>query len=88
MPERKWQPNLIENGPLVSKNPKDGKCDSLKSFKNQKLEKSLQNGVRELFSKEKHFEGVARGSKSGHAHLPVEWAQGVSSEIGYGCRLI
>ena len=26
--------------------------------------------------------------KGGHAHLPVEWAQGVSSEIGYGCRLI
>ena len=30
---------------LVSKKPKDGKCDDLKSFKNQKLENHFKMGL-------------------------------------------
>ena len=67
--ERKWQPNFIENGILVSKNSKDERLDDLKSFKKTEVGKTFENEVRKLFlkSKEKNFEGVARGSKSGHA---------------------
>ena len=54
---------------LVSKNPNDGKFDDLKSFKNQKLENHFKTGLEIIIlkSKERNFEGVARGSKSGHA---------------------
>ena len=68
MPERKWQPNFIENGMLVSKNPKDGKFDDLKSLKNQKLENHFKTGLEIIIlkSKGKCLRGVAHGSKGGH----------------------
>ena len=50
MPERKWQPNFIENGMLVFKNLKDGKFDDLKSFKKKrKLENHLKTGLGNLY---------------------------------------
>ena len=72
MLERKWQPNFIENGMLVSKNLKDGKFDDLKSLKKQKLENHFKTGLEIIIlkSKGKSLRGVARGSKGGHAHGP------------------
>ena len=69
MPERKWQPNFIENGMLVSKNPKDENFDDLKSFKNQKLENHFKTGLEIIIlkSKGRSLRGVVHGSISGHA---------------------
>ena len=38
---------------LVSKNPKDGKFDDLKSFKNQKLENHFKTGLEIIILKSK-----------------------------------
>ena len=54
---------------MVSKNSKDERLDDLKLFKKTEVGKTFENEFRKLFlkSKEKNFEGVGRGSKSGHA---------------------
>ena len=57
MPERKWQPNFIENGILSPKNSKDESFGDLKLFKNQNLGNYLQNEVWEnLFQNQRRLE--------------------------------
>ena len=54
---------------LVSKNPKDGKFDDLKSFKNQKLENHFKTGLEIIIlkSKGKSLRGGGTWLKGGHA---------------------
>ena len=74
MPERKWQPNFIENGILNPKNSKDESFGDLKLFKNQNLGNYLQTGLGIYFFeiKGKEFWRMARGSEGGHAKLAIK----------------
>ena len=56
LPERKRQPNFIENGILSPKNSKDESFGDLKLFQNQTLGNYLQNEVwGKSFSKSKRI---------------------------------
>ena len=57
---------------LVSKNLKDGKCDDLKSFKNQKLENHFKTGLEIIIlkSKGKSLRGGGTWLKN---DMPKKW---------------
>ena len=61
MPERKWQPNFIENGMLVPKGAFGMKSlGDLKLFENQNLSNYSQSEVQEI-----HFQKQRRGNERG-----------------------